>query len=234
MSEEEKLILPMKLSKESYDKVIIALYNSKAHEKAVNRSKIAEITDLDQNNISRAFSFLISIKVIQKEGNNVKLTEEGSNYARNIALNFVNESIAILNKLLRNNEIVQKIIGYLQVHKSIKNDELKRMIVKFSKKSIKSDYEKAAGTLVDMLLFSKILNEDNEVITLSLDELFIEDSLMEVKPQIIDKKPVTKIDEQEVVQYQINFNINTDRSLDTESITKMIKAVKKGIIESQE
>ena len=236
MTSEEVLELPLKLSKEKYDKVIIALYSLNAHEKQVNRRTIAEITDIHADNISRSITFLMSIKVLEKKDKDVMLTKDGEDYARNLLMKNDEEAQSIFKELIENSTLTGKIKSYLKVNYESNEEELKNKILDFSKKKITSDNKNGASTFYDMLLYSGLLVFENDSIKLSSSKSLpvVRVPTKSVSRQIKSttaqpKKDVTEVEYQENT---IVLSFNIDSSLEEEEIIRIIKAIRKGLRES--
>lgn len=235
MSSKEILELPLKLSKENYDKVIIALYTSNAHEKQVNRRIIADTTGINVDSISRSHTFLASISALEKKGKDVMLTKEGENYARNLLLKNDEAAKSSFNVLIRNNDITSEVISYLKIPSTSTEEELKNKILDFSTKKITSDHKAGANTFYDMLIYSEIITAENDSLVLSSMEGIPKSKLQTViePKQIIRKEKQTRKISEKTGQNenQIVLSFNIDPSLDDNEIIRIIKAIRKGLIE---
>jgi len=230
LSEKENMKLPEQFSKESYDKILTAMFYAKAHEKPISRKDIADVTGSTPENISTALTFLKSIKAINKDGRNNKLTELGLKYAQAIKLDFLDEARKHLNKLIINNGITEKLQRYLSVNKNKTSEEIKRKIIEFSKKPINQTIESAANTFYEMLIFAGYIEDINGVILLldTITDSTTTDKIT-ISKTFIEKDNSEKNTNIIPVSLNINLNINLTQESKIDDLVDMIKKIKNEI-----
>jgi len=229
MSEKENIELPRKLSKESYDKILIAMFNAKAHIKAINRQDIADATGNNANNTSTALTFLKSINAVTKEGNDNKLTDLGMKYAQSIALGMLEDARVYLNTLIINNGITKKLQNFLSLNKNKSPEEIIKKIIEFSNRSINKTTVSAATTFYDLLIFANFIEIKDGSIALSASKE------IDLTKEIIETQSISNVEKSKEksmnnsIKLQINLNINLTPETNIDDLIQLIKTINESI-----
>lgn len=228
MTEKENLVLPMKYSKENYDKIFKALYNLK--DQNISRDKLVDATGLNKVNLSRAITFLKSINALEKSKRDIILTDDGVEYARNIALDLEDQAKIKFNELLRENDIVKKTLTYISVQDDLDEVTLKKKILGFSGKTTHYDNEVGANTLYEMLIWADVIsNLDNKIILETTKTLKLEIRKESVAKTEIVKKIERNLESNDNIEYRIIFNIDINSETDFSKLSEIIKLIRESI-----
>lgn len=180
-------------------KIMIAFAKSKS---PASLSDLNKLTGISTTNISTNNGFLDSIGMING-GKKKEATEPGKKIGLAFANNMDDEASRVLNSLLTENEFLESMITALGI-KPRSNDDFQSHIAYSLGKELKGGLKTGTGTVLEMLLFSKIIEE--------------KDSLL--YPKIAERDDTTKLKtKNEEINKVSSESPNTNSGLLTQRIT---------------
>jgi len=154
--------IPKRVSLDDLKDIIKAYYVEGAHNNPVRTADVEDTAQL-ADRVGRQTPFLVSIGVLEKEGRQRILTEEGEDIAE--ALMGGNEEIARsrMRETITSWEFTSKIQGFVRMQGPVDDDQLSEYL----SANIESSDDRGKRTLIDLFLWADILerSEEDEYVT---------------------------------------------------------------------
>ena len=205
-------------------KIVIAYLIVGASEEPKGYSEVAKVAKVATNNVRLNAKFLEYIGLLQGERGNYKLTDKGKRYAQALDWGKLAEANYVLRETLKDNELVIKTLGYVDINQPVTKDDLVSQIAIISGKPRESRYITGIRGFVDMLVTSGLLESDAEGnLTMSKEK---KEELAEAeisRPSIFKIPPLAK---PSATPLPITLSINVDENTDIEKLKEVLKAIK--------
>lgn len=229
MSESDTSIsIPSMIGLEALTRIIVAYYRAGADEQGVSYEDVGQLANVAMSNVRRNAPFFAYIGLLEGDRPILRLTNLGKNYAQALNWGRIKEAGDILGKELKNNDLVLKILGYVDINKPVTKNDLVSRIAMISNVANEPRYRTGINGLIDMLVSANLLKETEDGIVTSEKKITITADAVLVK-----KEPPPKVSVQ-VSEIPIQININMDAStVDSERLKQIIQTIKEVLSESE-
>lgn len=156
--------IPKRASVEDLKDILKAYYIEGAHTEAVSTDSVEATADMGDK-VGRQTNFLTSVELISKEGRKRELTEDGESVAE--ALMGGNETLAksLMREVLNEWDFTDKIKGFVRMQEPDPVEEDR--IMEYLSANASSTDTRGRNTLIQLLVWADILNEDDAGYVLS-------------------------------------------------------------------
>jgi len=223
---EEVIAVPQMIGLDLLQKIIIAYFKAGGDKGEKSNEEISQISGVSPNNISVNNRFFASIGLLEGSRGSYKLTQGGAEYARALDWGRLNEAQAVLRKTIKDKTLVVRTIGYVELNKPVKKDDLVGKIANIAGVKNEPRFSVGIRAFVELLILSGLLAEDKDANVIAAGNYFIGES--------IPLKPIVEIipKEEEVAQnvFPVNITIAIDNTTDIEKLKSMLKAIREVLL----
>lgn len=229
MSESDTSInIPSMIGLEALTRIIVAYYKAGADELAVTYRDVSQLANVSLANVRRNAPFFEYIGLLEGDRPMLKLSEFGKDYAQSLNWGRIKDAGNILGKELKNNNLVSKILGYVDINKPVIKNDLVAKIAMISNVPNEPRYRTGINGLIDMLVSANLLKETENGIVTSEKKITITADAVLVRKE---SPPTVSV---RVSEIPIQININMDAStVDSERLKQIIQIIKEVLSESE-
>lgn len=223
---EKRMRVPQMLGLEALTRIIVAYLMVGADEKEADYETVANVADVSSDNVGRNARFFEYIGLIVGGRGKFKLTELGKSYAQALSWGRIKDAGAILRKTLSNNELVSRVLGYVDINAPVSKEDLISRIAIIAGVRPSPSYRTGIGGFIDMLISAGLFNEDSA------------GNLTPSKVSTVGPKEVVPLPEETTplepptfkVPINITINLNTDK-IDAETLKQLLKTIREALSE---
>lgn len=217
--------IPKRIALDDLKDLLKGYYLEGAHNDPVSTSAIKDTTQLGDR-VGRQTDFLVSVGLLEKEGRKRKLTESGGEIAEALMGGSEEIARARMRDVVTDWEFTNKIQGFLRMQGPVSDKQLTEFITA----NVNSDDDRGKKTLIDLLVWAKVIEQDEEGYVVSEGKLSTEqiddngDSEQEIAEEPTSEGVLTKTSDNLTVHFEFEASDNP------EDITKVILAARRGLM----
>ena len=205
-------------------KIIIAYLKVGATEEPKGYPEVASVAKVSVANVARNAKFLKYIGILEGERGSYKLTEKGKRYAQALDWGKLGQANSILKETLKDNSLVKKTLGYVDINQPVTRDELVSQIAIISGKAKRGRYVTGIRGFVEMLVTSGLLESDaGGNLTISKKE---EEELIAERVTLPSTFEIPRPVKPPTVSLPITLSISIDDKTDVEKLKEVLKAIR--------
>lgn len=223
--------VPSNATIDRINEIIVGWYRSKAHETPTQISEVNKRTGIDETTISRQNGFLQDVGILQKEGVMFRLSPQGADYARFLDFGQLEEAKYVLRMLLLDWKNFRQIYDYIDLKGPLQKAELAQRIGLAAEKQPVAGARTGIFAVIDLLLFSGVILEQENGIVFSKDaaeeaasvELIISPAGGKITPV---GEVTAKAEPTAHSPFAMNLTFNIDNSLDLAKFKELLRAIR--------
>lgn len=234
--------VPSNATIDRLNQIIVGWYRSKAHESPVANAEVTKRTGVPETEVSRQNAFLQDIGILQKEGNQFKLTPLGTEYARLLDFGQLEEAKVSLRTIFRQWNSFQQIFDYVDLKGPLSKDDVLARIGLAAEKKPTGGTRTGISAVVDLLLFCGMLVQQDSSLILN-KALFKEE--VPTGPAITAREGMevmgpqrrgtgSSLGVQGEPSLKLELTLNLDGSLDPAKLKELLKAIREVFFESEQ
>lgn len=222
--------VPQMLGLEALTRIIVAYLKAGADDRDVDYESVSQIADIAAHNIGRNATFYQYIGLLEGGRGKFRLTDLGKSYAQALNWGRISDAANLLRKGIHDNELVSRILGYVDLNAPVPKDDLVSRIALIADVRNVSRYKTGINGFIDMLVSVELLkeNENGNIVLakISPTDVELEPKSVEFKEEFESKQPKMEV--------PINITLNIDvKELDPDNLKKMIKAIREALMEEE-
>lgn len=205
-------------------KIILGYLKVGAAEEPKGYSEVASVANVATNNVSLNSKFFEYIGMLEGARGNYKLTDKGKRYAQALDWGKLAEANAVLRETLKDNVLVKRTLGYVDINQPVTKDDLVSQIAIMSGKARQDRYITGIKGCVEMLVTSGLLESDasgNLTVSKEKKEELVEPHVS--RPSTFEVSRPTKPPS---IGLPITLSINIDDKTDIDKLKEVLKAIK--------
>lgn len=227
----QEIIIPEMVRFETLTKIIIGYLKVQADKEPKSYSEVAKIAKVSKDNVRRNTNFLVSIGVLEGERGQHKLTPMGKKYAQALDWGKLDEANRILRELLVDKELIQRILGFVDINQPVEKEELLRQIAVIAGVPNASRFRTGIKACIDMLVTSGLVDEDPNKNTYSRTrEHEVSREKRTLEEYIEARKPMREIIEPKISKERfaipITISFTIDNQTSEENLKKLLRAIR--------
>ena len=226
MSEnKERMLVPQMIGLEKLTKIIVAYLKAGADDQEISYNYVSNLSNVSIGNVRRNTPFFEYIGLLEGTRGKFKLTDAGKAYAQALDWGRIKDANKTLRKKIRDNDLIKRIRGYVSINRPVEKDNLVSKIANIVGVVKSSRYKTGINGLVDMLVSSNLLKEDNKGYLIPAKFPIIKEEIV-IQP-LEEKIEIPKIN------VPISIKINLDgNNITKESLKKLLKDIKESLAET--
>ncbi|MFW9839068.1 MAG: hypothetical protein ACFFE7_16245 [Candidatus Thorarchaeota archaeon] len=208
------------------NEIILGFFFAGAEQKSVSSEDAAHNTSLSMDKVTRNMSFLTEAGFLIPEGRAYRLSEAGAEFGKYLSWNMIPEAESKLATILDQYELTSKVLHYVRLAGPVsRSDVIARMGV-LSGIGKKGSYERGLETLLDWLIFARLLEESEKGIVISKRKKI---PLIESPTEkLSNQRPVEVVGRHQI---PISINITIDSQMSPDKLKKLLSVIKKELLE---
>jgi hypothetical protein len=225
---------------EDLTKIVISYANQK---KEASNDEIAKLAGLNNSKVSRNNKFLVDNLLI--DGGKLKVaTELGTRLGRALLHNQTSDIRKCLVEIIESNEALSNLITTLRIQGEVNHKDFVKNVLYISGQSNNQWTKAGASCVVDLLITSELVNEDNDILTVAdnVSDISNEDVDLISTRDVTGENPINKEPEiqhqtQRTVNYDmkpsinINIQLQLPESDNPEVYENLFKSLRKNLID---
>lgn len=223
---ETRMRVPQMLGLDALTRIIVAYLKAGADKREVIYGDVSQIANVATANVQRNAPFFAYLGLLEGGRGKYKLTDAGKVYSQALDWGRIKDASSTLKNLIRDNELISRILGYVDINRPVAREDLISRIALIAGVDNVSRYRTGINGLVDMLVSSNLLNEDDQGNLNPAELPVIEEELIPIIPE----KPQIEVS-QVGVPISVTINLDADK-IDTESLKKLLKVIKEALTET--
>jgi len=224
MISKDEIKIPKMIGFDKLTKIIIAYLKVGGDKVPKGSSEVASMAKVSVQNVSRNTKFLEYVGLLEGIQGNYKLTENGKNYAQALDWGKLGKANSILKETLRNNTLVMKGIGFVDMHQPVSKDDLVSQIALISDKPKKPLYITGIRGFIEMLVTSGLLESDaGGNLTVSKEK---KEEIMEAVDSLPSEVKITQPTKPVMSYLPITLSIKIDNGTDVNKLKEILKVIK--------
>lgn len=234
---EERMCIPESLSFDTLNLILIAYLKAGADKKAVSYRDASVRSGISHVMISVNNKFFVYSGFLAEEGKGLfRLTEKGAKYAQLLDWGRLVEAKFELKAILSECSLVRIAVDYVGLNKEVARDDLERKIGSIAGLSKARRFTVGIKALIDMLVFSELLHEENNMIRRGVIE--VEPPEVETRPAQLPKKvfeaPSLVLKPPKETAMPISLTINVTDTTDVQKLREILRAVREELFKKEE
>lgn len=211
---------------------MVGWYRADAHEEPKSNSDVAGYTSISESTISRQNKFLTDIGILEKEGQQRKLTDTGLKITKNLAMAQEGPAKREFRTLLENMELTDQLHSIVEMNGPLEEEALLKELASITGFDNEGRHKTGLRSLADLYEWAGYFEtSDGHYKAVPLEELEEEES--SEKSEHIEKKDkdsrtiVKKASTRSDIEVSISLEVSTDDS--DQDIIDTIKAIRQGL-----
>lgn len=239
-SSEERMCIPEYLGFDKLNRILIAYIKAGADRKAVSYRDASVRSGIAHTMVSINNKFFVYAGFLTEEGKGrFKLTENGSKYVQLLDWGRLDEAKEPLRVILKECSLVDVTLDYVSINEQVARDDLRRMIGSRVEVSRARRYMVGINALIDMLVFSGLLQEEDGTLKrgkqIEPRELPIEvarEPITATTPWSGLETP-TLLTKPKQVSMPISLTVNVSDVTDVQKLREILRAIKEELLEEK-
>jgi hypothetical protein len=225
---EERMCIPESLSFDTLNLILIAYLKAGADKKAVSYRDASVRSGISHVQISVNNKFFVYSGFLLEEGKGLfRLTEGGAKYAQLLDWGRLEEAKSVLRAILSECSLVRIAVDYVGLNKEVARDDLERKLGSIAEVSKARRFTVGIKALTDMLAFSGLLHEENNMIRRGVIEV---EPQVETRPTPLPKKafevPDIVLKPPTETTIPISLTINVTDTTDVQKLREILRAIR--------
>jgi hypothetical protein len=236
---EERTCVPEYLSYDSLNRILIAYLKSGADKKAVSYRDASIRSGIHYTRVSGNNKFFVYAGFLTEEGKgSFKLTENGSKYAQLLDWGRLDEAKEPLIAILKECSLVNIIVDYITINEKVTRDDFRMKIGSIANISRAKRYVAGINALVDMLIFSGLITEEDGTIRKGEQvEYPVEAKVQEKRapsaPTFGGLEKPTILAKPKEINVPISLSIDISAVDDVEKLREILRAIREELVEGK-
>lgn len=242
-SSEERMCIPESLSFDKLNLVLIAYLKAGADRKAVSYRDASIRSGVTHTRVSANNKFFAYAGFLGEEGKGrFRLTEDGAKYAQLLDWGRLEEAKTQLRKILKDCSLINIVLDYVAINNEVTRDDLRRKIGSVAEVSRARRFTVGINAFIDMLAFSELLHEENEMFRrgkeITEGEIPSKISVTEEPEKTIAKTTPSfrryVVTTPKAVSVPISLTVNITDDTDIQKLREILRAIKEELWEKKE
>lgn len=217
----EEIQVPRRADMTQLNKIIMGYLSAGADTEPVNFNEVAERTGIARTTVSLNNSFLVSSGFLTQEKRGYfRLTENGAKYAQFISWGRLEDAREPLQAIVNGYPLFKKINDYVRINPDVTREDLVSRVAAITGVPKKAGYVRGMNAVVDLLLFSGLLKEEDERIS-SLERKVVKPiERVSAVPEVERKTFGTEI------AFPINVTINVSEDTSKDKFKELMEVIR--------
>jgi len=220
-----EIAVPQMIGLNALTKIIVGYLKAGGEKGGVRSQEVAQLADVNPNNVSINNRFLISIGIIEAEARGLnKLTSAGLNYAQALDWGRLDEAKNILAGTIKNRPLIERALSYVDINKPVSKDDLTGKIASIAGVPNEDRYSVGIRGLIDMMISAGLLTEEKDGNLTTESKPSPKEKPVIPSPSVLE----TKV---QPLNVPVNVTINLGENVDAEKIKSIIRAIRDALSE---
>ena len=238
-SSEERACIPESISFDKLNRILIAYLKAGADKKAVSYRDASLRSGVRHIEVSANNKFFLYAGFLTEEGRGrFKLTENGVKYAQLLDWGRLDEAKDSLREILKECSLINIILDYVTINNRVPRDDLRRKIGTDAQVSRARRFTVGINALIDMLVFSGLLQEEDEILMRGKEiaERALptkEKTVTTTRPPFRGLEVPTPLGKPKEVSMPISLTVNVSDVTDIQKLREILRAIKEELLEKE-